>query len=52
MNGVTKSADTAAADVAIRARGLVKRFGSLTAVDHVDLNVPRAHVYGFLGPNG
>ncbi len=37
---------------AIRARGVVKRFGALTAVDHVDLTVPRAHVYGFLGPNG
>jgi ABC-2 type transport system ATP-binding protein len=37
---------------AIRARGLVKRFGDLVAVDHVDLTVPRAHVYGFLGPNG
>jgi len=37
---------------AIRARGLVKRFGALVAVDHVDLTVPRANVYGFLGPNG
>ncbi len=37
---------------AIRARGMVKRFGGLVAVDHVDLTVPRAHVYGFLGPNG
>ncbi|MDH5835507.1 ABC transporter ATP-binding protein [Luteimonas kalidii] len=36
----------------MRARGLVKTFGVLTAVDHVDLTVPRAHVYGFLGPNG
>ncbi|UNK50620.1 ABC transporter ATP-binding protein [Lysobacter sp. S4-A87] len=39
-------------DLAIRARGLTKRFGSLVAVDHVDLSVPRANVYGFLGPNG
>nr|WP_255682289.1 ABC transporter ATP-binding protein [Luteimonas sp. BDR2-5] len=38
--------------IAIRARGLVKRFGDLVAVDHVDLTVPRANVYGFLGPNG
>lgn len=38
--------------LAIRARGLTKRFGSLVAVDHVDLHVPRASVYGFLGPNG
>ncbi len=39
-------------DVAIRARGLSKRFGALTAVDGIDLDVPRRHVYGFLGPNG
>ncbi|HEY5781484.1 MAG TPA: ABC transporter ATP-binding protein [Lysobacter sp.] len=36
----------------MRARGLTKRFGTLVAVDHVDLTVPRANVYGFLGPNG
>jgi len=39
-------------DIAIRAHGLTKRFGDFTAVDHVDLSVPRAQVYGFLGPNG
>jgi ABC-2 type transport system ATP-binding protein len=38
--------------VAIRADGLTKRFGQLTAVDHVHLEVPARHVYGFLGPNG
>ncbi|MCI4566985.1 ABC transporter ATP-binding protein [Lysobacter sp. CFH 32150] len=36
----------------MRARGLTKQFGNLVAVDHVDLTVPKAHVYGFLGPNG
>ncbi len=40
------------AGLAIRARGLTRRFGDLLAVDHVDLAVPRARVYGFLGPNG
>lgn len=39
-------------DLVIRARGLTKRFGKLTAVDHLDLSVPRAEVFGFLGPNG
>jgi ABC-2 type transport system ATP-binding protein len=39
-------------DLAIRARGLTKRFGELVAVNNVDLSVPRQHVYGFLGPNG
>ena len=38
--------------LAIRARGLTKRFGDLAAVDHLDLDVPRASIYGFLGPNG
>ena len=37
---------------AIRARGLSKRFGQLQAVNHVNLDVPARHVYGFLGPNG
>ena len=40
------------ADLAIRAHGLTKRFGTLVAVDHVDLAVSRRNVYGFLGPNG
>jgi ABC-2 type transport system ATP-binding protein len=40
------------AELAIKARGLTKRFGSLTAVDQLDLDVPRAIIYGFLGPNG
>jgi ABC-2 type transport system ATP-binding protein len=38
--------------IAIRARGVTKRFGNLVAVDDVDLTVPQAAVYGFLGPNG
>ena len=37
---------------AIVAHGLTKRFGKLVAVDHIDLTVARAQVYGFLGPNG
>ena len=36
----------------IEARGLVKRYGHVTAVDDVDLTVDRGDVYGFLGPNG
>ena len=36
----------------VRARGLVKRYGDVLAVDHIDLNVQRGDVYGFLGPNG
>jgi len=37
---------------AIESFGLTRRFGSLTAVDHVDLAIPRERIFGFLGPNG
>jgi ABC-2 type transport system ATP-binding protein len=36
----------------VRARGLVKRYKEVLAVDHIDLNVGAGDVYGFLGPNG
>src|SRR5207237_10408267 len=36
----------------IEVRGMTKRFGDLTAVDHVDLTVAAGEIYGFLGPNG
>jgi len=36
----------------IEARGLVKRYGEIVAVDHVDLTVEAGDVYGYLGPNG
>ena len=36
----------------IQARGLVKRYGAKTALDGVDLDVPRGSVCGLLGPNG
>jgi ABC-2 type transport system ATP-binding protein len=36
----------------VRARGLVKRYDDVLAVDHIDLNVNAGDVYGFLGPNG
>src|ERR687893_3325730 len=39
-------------NLAIRLRGVVKRFGSLTAVDHLDLDVPEGTCVGLLGPNG
>jgi len=37
---------------AIETRGLTRTFGSCTAVDGIDLRVPRGTIYGFLGPNG
>jgi len=40
------------AELAIRLRGVVKRFGALTAVDGLDLDVPVGTCVGLLGPNG
>jgi ABC-2 type transport system ATP-binding protein len=37
---------------AIELRALTKTFGSLTAVDRLDLAIPRGALYGFIGPNG
>ena len=37
---------------AISVRGLTKTFGDFTAVDGIDLDVPRGQIFGFLGPNG
>ncbi|PKQ16300.1 MAG: multidrug ABC transporter ATP-binding protein [Actinobacteria bacterium HGW-Actinobacteria-7] len=37
---------------AVVADGLTKRFGDFTAVDAIDLSVPRGEIFGFLGPNG
>ena len=36
----------------VAARGLVKRYGEIVAVDHVDLTVEPGDVFGYLGPNG
>ena len=36
----------------IELRSLTKRYGSFTAVNAVDLDVPRGELFGFLGPNG
>lgn len=36
----------------IRLTNLTKRYGAFTAVDGIDLEVPRGELFGFLGPNG
>ena len=48
-NPTASAAMTAAA---IEASGLTKRFGSILALDRLDLVVPRGSVFGLLGPNG
>ncbi len=41
-----------AAAVAVRAQQLTKRYGSLLAVNQLDLVVPRGSIFGLIGPNG
>ena len=56
MNDVTPTAGASFAagnhSLAIAARGLVKRFGDVRAVDGLDLDVPRGMIFAILGPNG
>src|SRR5256714_6776697 len=41
-----------AAETMIQCESLTKRFGHLTAVDHVSFKVAKGSIFGFLGPNG
>ncbi|MBN2290085.1 MAG: ABC transporter ATP-binding protein [Candidatus Glassbacteria bacterium] len=36
----------------VSARGLTRKFGAFTAVDHIDFSVRRGEIFGFLGANG
>jgi ABC-2 type transport system ATP-binding protein len=42
----------AAGELIIDVRGLTKRYGNRTVVDHIDMQASRGRIYGFLGPNG
>ena len=56
MNDVSRESDmpvsAEVAPLAISARGLVKTFGDVRAVDGIDLDVPRGMIFAILGPNG
>jgi ABC-2 type transport system ATP-binding protein len=43
---------TVSVDLAVETRALRRTFGSVAAVDGIDLAVPRGSLFGFLGPNG
>ncbi|PJF35128.1 MAG: multidrug ABC transporter ATP-binding protein [Candidatus Thermofonsia Clade 1 bacterium] len=49
---VTNALSVDEADLIIETRGLVKRYGKLTAINDLSLSVPRGAIYGFVGPNG
>jgi ABC-2 type transport system ATP-binding protein len=50
MDGVGPGED--ATPEMLELRGVVKRYGGFTAVNGLDLTVPRGEIFGFLGPNG
>jgi ABC-type multidrug transport system ATPase subunit len=53
LEGEAPAAADPSTEAVIATQGLTKRFRSgQVAVDHIDLDVPRGAVYGFLGPNG
>lgn len=39
-------------DLAIHAQDVMKKFGDFTAIEGINLRVPKGSIYGFLGPNG
>ena len=49
---VLEDSVSSADDVMIAAHSLTKRFGDLTAVDRIDLEIRRGEIFGLLGPNG
>ncbi|RKT78252.1 ABC-2 type transport system ATP-binding protein [Terracoccus luteus] len=51
-DGTLDEGATTPGDSVVRTTGLTKRYGALTAVDAVDLDVRAGDVYGFLGANG
>lgn len=39
-------------ELVVQVQGLFKRFGHITALDNITLDVPRGTIYGFIGPSG
>jgi len=52
MDGIKHAEENLQMELAIETNGLTKRYGSLTAVNKLNLKVERNTIHGFLGPNG
>ena len=52
MPAIPASAAATRAPIAIRATDLVKKYGSLLAVDRLSLEIPRGEIFGLIGPDG
>lgn len=52
MSATLTPAAPSATDFVLRANGVTKQFGGLTAVNKVDLVIPRGTIQGLIGPNG
>src|SRR3954453_16071241 len=52
MLGSMLAGDRSADAAAVSVRGLRKTYGERTAVDGIDLDIPRGEVFALLGPNG
>ena len=39
-------------ECAVSIKGLIKRYGSITAIKEIDLDIKKGEVFGLLGPNG
>jgi ABC-2 type transport system ATP-binding protein len=50
--GLVAAGASGPGEPAVRTRSLTKRFGSVVALDALDLDVPRGSIFGLLGPNG
>ena len=49
---ITSGQNTSYKSSMLEVRALTRRFGGLTAVDNVDLDVQRGRIHGLIGPNG
>jgi ABC-2 type transport system ATP-binding protein len=52
MNGEDRAPDGSRDAAVVQVRDLVKRFGKMTAVDHVSFSIHPGEIFGILGPNG